>query len=292
MQTAATSLPFGMYLGVNQIRRELPGFSVSLLSPAFRAEDVPLHEHDHASFVCVLSGAYLSSADAAGPVIRKPTLIFNPAGTTHRDSFAVAEGRFLAVSISSETLRIASDGAALPCAAIAFDALHRVDTALRLAGQCTAHGHADNPTMEAMCWELLSTVSGVSLWPDGLGTAQPSWIPKARELLHDRGSDSLAITEMAQQMGVHPVYFARAFRQVFHCTPGEYRMRCRLRDALARMRNSKLPLSEIALSAGFFDQSHFTTAFRKHFGMSPQAYRRRLHGPRAGAEVQFMQEEM
>jgi AraC family transcriptional regulator len=276
MQTGASSLPYGIYFGDNQVRHELPGFSVSLLTPAFRAEDIPLHGHEHASFVCVLSGAYLSSADGAARVSRSPTLIFNPAGTVHRDTFVLADGRFLAVSISDQSLGVALNWAALPTSAVASVSRHRVTMARRLAEECAVPGPANSSTMEAMCWELLSTLSGVALWPNNHRASPPAWIGRARELLHDRCSDALLITEMAQQLGVHPVYFARAFRDQFRCTPGEYRMRCRLRDALADMHKVNVPLSEIALNAGFFDQSHFSTAFRKHFGMPPQAYRKQL----------------
>src|ERR1700690_3314593 len=100
MPVDTTKLPYGVYFGSGQIRREVPGFSISLLTPAFRAEDVPLHTHENASFVFVISGAYLSSADGAEPVSSEPMLVFNPAGTTHRDSFVQTSGRFLAVSIS------------------------------------------------------------------------------------------------------------------------------------------------------------------------------------------------
>jgi AraC family transcriptional regulator len=277
MRTGTKSLPYGIYFGASDVRQEVPGFSVSLLTPTLRAEDVPLHTHENASLVVVLSGSYLTSADGAGPVCSGPTLIFNPAGTTHRDSFLLANGHFLAISISDQSLRVAMDWAALPTAATAFVSGGGVNTALRVVQQCAAPGLASYSTMEAMCWELLSTMSGVNLWPAKDQSSTPSWIGRARDLLRDRCSDSLQITEMAQQLGVHPVYFARAFRQVFRCTPGEYRMRCRLREAMALMRNAALPLSDIALRAGFFDQSHFSTSFREHFGIPPQAYRRRLH---------------
>jgi len=291
MRTNAGSLPYGVYFGASQIRRELPGFSVSLLTPTLRAEDVSLHTHENASFVFVLSGAYLSSADGAAPVSFSPTLIFNPAGTAHRDSFVLADGRFLAVSISDHSLRVALDWAVLPTSAVAFTSGTGFNTALQFAQQCAAPSPASISTMEAMCWELLSALSGVCLWPDQHENSLPPWIVRARELLHDRCSDSLQITEMAQQLGVHPVYFARTFRRAFRCTPGEYRMRCRLRDALALMQNTNISLSEIALNSGFFDQSHFSTAFRKHFGMAPQAYRIQRHGQVVRSEVQFVQEE-
>jgi AraC family transcriptional regulator len=291
MRISAGSLPYGVYFGASQVHRELPGFSVSLLTPTLRAEEVPLHKHENASFVFVLSGKYLSGADGAAPVNVGPTLIFNPAGTVHRDSFVLADGRFLAVSISDHSLRVALDWTALPGAATAFTSGTCLNTALQFAQQCAAPGPASLFSMEAMCWELLSSVSGACLWPDKRQAPIPSWIGRARELLLDRCSDSLQITEMAQQLGVHPVYFARAFRQAFRCTPGEYRMRCRLRDALALMQDGSSALSEIALKAGFFDQSHFSTAFRKHFGMAPRSYLRKRRGHLVNSEVQFVQEE-
>jgi AraC family transcriptional regulator len=291
MPTGGASLPYGIHFGADEIRQEIPGFSVSLLTPTLRAENVPLHTHENASFVFVLSGSYLSSADGATPVNTGPMLIFNPAGTTHRDSFVLADGRFFAISISDHSLRTALHWAVLPDAATAIVSQAGFDIALQFAQQCAAPGPAGTATMEAMAWELLGTISGSSLWLNSDQPSPPTWVDRARELLHERCSDSLQLTEMAQQLGVHPVYFARAFRRVFRCTPGEYRMRCRLRSAMALMRDARLPLSQIALSSGFFDQSHFSTAFRKHFGIAPQAYRRRLHGDGAGAEVQSVQEE-
>jgi AraC family transcriptional regulator len=277
-----TKLPYGIYFGSDQIRREVPGFSVSLLIPASRAEDVPLHTHEHASFVFVLSGAYMSGADGATKISSEPMLVFNPAGTTHRDSFVRPTGGFLALSISDESLRVALNGAVLPTSAQAFASGPGFDTALRVVQESVSPKAAATVTIEALCWELLASVAGEKLWPNNDQISRLSWIGRARELLQERCSDSLQISGMAQELGVHPVYFARIFRQVFRCTPGEYRLRCRLRNALASMHTSSITLSEIALGAGFFDQSHFSKAFREHFGMPPQAYRRQLSRRCAG----------
>jgi AraC family transcriptional regulator len=287
MDTGSKSLPYGIYFGASEIHHEIPGFSVSLLAPTLRAEDVPLHTHENASFVFVVAGLYRSSADGTPPVCPVSTLIFNPAGTAHCDSFALANGRFLAVSISDQSLRIAADGTALPTAATAFAFGDAVATALRLVQQCLSPGVENAEAMEALCWELLSRTAKTALWPE---KNLPSWTQRARELLHDQCAEPLQMTDVARQLGVHPVYFARAFRQVFCCTPGEYRTRCRLHKAMDLMRNGRLSLSDIALVAGFFDQSHFTKAFREHFGSSPYAYRRRLHGRLQSSEVQFIQE--
>lgn len=276
MQLNPRKLAYGVHFGASENRQELPGFSVSLLTPTLRAEDVPLHTHDAASVVFVLSGVYLSGADGAPPNLREPTLIFNPAGTTHRDSFLLAQGRFLAVSISDEIMRIAMEGAALDGTATAFSNAESLSAAFRLMDQCFASSVDSLSTMEALCWELLSHTGGKRFWSNGKGTGAPAWTVRAKELLNDTSNSSQGITRMARELGLHPVYFARAFRQTFRCTPAEYRMRCRLGKAMALIHNRKLALSELSLRAGFFDQSHFTRAFRDYFGISPDAYRKKL----------------
>jgi AraC-like DNA-binding protein len=39
------------------------------------------------------------------------------------------------------------------------------------------------------------------------------------------------------------------------------------------LRDTNRPISEIALEAGFYDQSHFTNVFRRFLGTTPQRYR-------------------
>lgn len=273
METASLTLSYGMFLGASEVHRELPGFSVSLLSPTLRTEDVPLHCHQNACFVLVLAGNYLSSADGAGRISPPSTLFFNPAGTTHRDSFELAHGQFLAVSLSEQSRRIAAEGAKLPTTATAFRTGEAVKTAFRLARQCSQFDSDSLGILEGLCWELLSNVAGQKLWSE---KALPSWLRLAKELLRDQCSRPLRISGLAQQLGVHPVYLARTFRKAFRCTPGEYLACCRLRKAMALLRDSSLPLAEIALATGFFDQSHFSRTFRQHFGVPPDAYRKRL----------------
>ena len=120
MCVAPSSLAYGVHLGDGGVRRELPGFSVSLLHPAFHEEDVPLHTHESTSIVFVLEGLYRTSADGPTKLLSGETLIYNPAGTTHRDSFLTLHGRFLAISVSNEISRSASEFALLPKSAVQF----------------------------------------------------------------------------------------------------------------------------------------------------------------------------
>ena len=85
----------------------------------------------------------------------------------------------------------------------------------------------------------------------------------------------MRVAEFARAAGVHPVHLARVFRQYLGCTPGDYLRRPRLERAAVLLRETPRPLSDVALSCGFADQSHLANAFKRHTGVTPGAYRSR-----------------
>lgn len=129
--------------------------------------------------------------------------------------------------------------------------------------------------LEDACWEVLAAVSGAACSRRGSTAAIPPWLSQARSMLVE-GLETGSITTVASQLGLHPVYLAKRFRRHFGCSPAEYRMRCRLRGAMERLRQSASSLGQIAHDSGFSDQSHFTHAFKERFGHSPGVYRSRL----------------
>jgi len=83
----------------------------------------------------------------------------------------------------------------------------------------------------------------------------------------------IGLGELAEIVGVHPTYLGRAFRAHYGLSVGEYGRRLRLAWAAAELARGEKPLAEIATSAGFADQSHFTRVFRRHIGTTPARYR-------------------
>jgi AraC family transcriptional regulator len=59
---------------------------------------------------------------------------------------------------------------------------------------------------------------------------------------------------------------------------GEYLRRLRIDRAAEQLVWGDLPLAEIAIAAGFSDQSHFSNVFRRRTGISPSAFRREARG--------------
>ena len=67
--------------------------------------------------------------------------------------------------------------------------------------------------------------------------------------------------------------FERQFRATFHLTPQKFLRKLRLRIASRALIHTDASLSEIALTCGFADQSHFSREFRRQFGRTPRDYR-------------------
>jgi AraC family transcriptional regulator len=99
-------------------------------------------------------------------------------------------------------------------------------------------------------------------------------LEEARDRIHAELGSRPSLSGLAQSVGVHPVTLARAFRRAFGCTVGEYVRNLRIERAALQLAETELPLAEIALAAGFSDQSHFSNLFRQHTGLSPSKFRR------------------
>ena len=275
MSNDGSTLAYGVHLGKSELRRELPGFSASVLQPTLHEEDVPLHTHDSASLILVFEGTYRTSADGPQKLSSDPILIFNPAGTVHRDSFVDPRGRFLALSVAKQLNGSLSNEGQVPNAALSFKSGHALAMAKRLLRELRRSTPYNAMILEDACWDVLAAVSGAARSKRGSTAAIPPWLSKARSMLVEC-PETGSITSIASQLGLHPVYLAKRFRRHFGCSPAEYRMRCRLRGAMERLRQSEFSLGRIAQDSGFSDQSHFTHAFKECFGHSPGVYRSRL----------------
>jgi AraC family transcriptional regulator len=63
------------------------------------------------------------------------------------------------------------------------------------------------------------------------------------------------------------------FRKHYRHTIGDYQRNLRVQFACHEIAASDASFSEIALSAGFYDQGHLSRIFKRHTGMTPAQYR-------------------
>ena len=104
-------------------------------------------------------------------------------------------------------------------------------------------------------------------------THPPRWLDRVGELLRDRFAENLSLAEIAAAVRISADHLARSFRRCHGCTLGEYVRRLRVEFACRQLAATELPLAQVALDAGFTDQSHLTKIFKRHMGVTPAAFR-------------------
>lgn len=99
-------------------------------------------------------------------------------------------------------------------------------------------------------------------------------IRKIMDYLEENATQELNIPQLCEEFGYTPAYLCRKFKRVTGLPPMNYLKIYRLELAQEKLRNSTASISSIAADCGFLDANYFTRCFKKHFGVSPIAYRR------------------
>jgi AraC-like DNA-binding protein len=129
------------------------------------------------------------------------------------------------------------------------------------------------------------TVSGLAgvLRPfDHAGNAPDEYrrLTPAMEYVLEHYSRPISVADLARRAELSASQLQREFRRLFGMSVGDYLLRLRLLMAQRRLRETADAIGRIATDCGFYDQSHFTRAFKAHTGLAPQQYRRRGGPPR------------
>lgn len=133
--------------------------------------------------------------------------------------------------------------------------------------------------LEGLCLEL---VAWAVRKKEGARVSVPLWLVKARRKLDEEFRHEWSARDLADFAGVHPASLARAFKLHFRCSVGEYVRARRIRWATDRVIGTQEPICQIAIGAGFYDQSHLGRVFKKLLGMTPGELRRSKSALKAG----------
>lgn len=135
--------------------------------------------------------------------------------------------------------------------------------------------------MVALTTHVAQTYGGLRRQADPARGGLASWQAKrACERLESDLGGKLTLEQIAAEFDLSVSHFSRAFRISTGLPPHQWLLRQRVKAAQQLMTVRDLPLSEIAISAGFANQSHFTRVFSSVVGVSPAAWRREKQGAR------------
>ena len=105
------------------------------------------------------------------------------------------------------------------------------------------------------------------------GGLPPALTHRICEYIESHLDEKIGLEALAAMAGFSTHHFARAFHQSVGVPPHSYLLRRRLERAERMLRETQLPLSEIAVATGFSDQSHLARHFRRRTGVSPRMAR-------------------
>ena len=236
---------------------------------------LPLHTHERATVAVILNGSFDGLMRHTSHPCPASTVLTEPPGELHGNLFERAGADVLTVQPDPGRLELLE-----PFAGVLGEVNHMRDlgvasVARRAAGELRMPDSITPFAVEGLVLELLALAARLRN-ADAIGGERrsPRWLGQARALLHDRYRENLQLTDIADAVGVHPVHLARVFRLRYGIPVGTYARELRLTWAAGRLADSDDAIAQVALEAGFFDQSHFTRMFKRHFGLTPLAYRR------------------
>jgi AraC-like DNA-binding protein len=105
------------------------------------------------------------------------------------------------------------------------------------------------------------------------GGLPPGAMRRVREYVDAHLGESMDLAELAAIAGLSVFHFARQFKQSAGVTPHSYLVQRRIERAQDMLARTDLALSEIAVAAGFSDQSHLARHFRQLLGTTPREFR-------------------
>ena len=107
---------------------------------------------------------------------------------------------------------------------------------------------------------------------------KPGPEPKLREaldLMLSNIEEPLGADELASHVGISRRQLERLFRKNLHTAPSKYYLQLRLEAARKLLREDDVSVVQVALATGFSNASHFSTAYRNHFQLTPREERQR-----------------
>ena len=223
---------------------------------------LPTHTHERAYYALLLAGGYRERDRTVSFESAPATLIFHPPETTHADEIAPEGGVFFVIQLGDSWL--------------GRNRNERIRERPELAGAALAlyrayrHGVAPHMEVEERLWTLAGDLTAHE-------RGAPAWLDRVVERLHGELAEPHTVAALAAEANVHPVHLERTFRARFGMTAGEYLHRLRL-AFVARELARGCTLSDVALAAGFADQSHMGRVCRAITGGTPREWQRVLRG--------------
>lgn len=121
--------------------------------------------------------------------------------------------------------------------------------------------------------ELLVMICRLCMTPKDEHHCELQKIARAVNYMNSNFSRPLDRAKLAKMVNMSEASFFRHFKRSMGKSPMEYLQELRLNEAEKLLRNSVIPLTDIAEKCGFYDSNHFGMVFRRHYRITPHRFR-------------------
>lgn len=109
------------------------------------------------------------------------------------------------------------------------------------------------------------------------GRLSSQQLKQAIEYIHDCLGEEMSLADLSQQVNLSAFHFARLFKHSLGLSPHQYILQNRVARAKKLIaKTSKPDLTDIGLQVGFYDQAHFTKAFKRLVGVTPRGFSKQI----------------
>lgn len=113
----------------------------------------------------------------------------------------------------------------------------------------------------------------IQLKPDSITRSQK--VTSALEFIEAHFLEPISLKDVAIAIHSSPTHLATLVKQETNYTIGQWITRIRLTEACSRLLHTPTPISEMAATLGWQDTTHFIRQFKKAYGETPAAWRKK-----------------
>jgi AraC family transcriptional regulator len=231
------------------------------------------HTHAQAVFGVMLEGSFRTRILGRDVDYLVSGAWTEPAEERHANTAGRTGAHVIVVQPTAGAVDLGHDCRRLLDEVVSLRSTELLGEASRLEAECAAPDDLSALVVEGTALAMLAR--GARLYRATRNhEREPRWLSQAVEYLRAHRLDRISLSEVARTVGVHPSRLAHEFKARVGVSPGEYVRRLRLEWAAQRLRDADASIADVALRAGFYDQSHFSRMFRRHFGIAPAAWRK------------------
>jgi AraC family transcriptional regulator len=231
---------------------------------------LPVHAHPMARICVTREGTFRETIASAECECRPGSVLLRPPSVPHEDRFRGGLVRNILIEIEPRRLDEMGGAFAGGVRPVFLPPGALDDLAERIEGELS---RSDTPASISLEGLLLGFVAGIARIvappPDPSAAIAAETVSAIDRSFPHR----VLLPALAGRLGVSPETLTAMFRRHHGCTIPEYVRRRRLEHAKQTLATTAMPISEVAVDAGFSDQAHLTREFRRAVGSTPKEFR-------------------